>query len=609
MTVSGQKWLASFMRSTMNVKTITRPIFRFNVMLLAAAVSFVVFCAPPAVQAQSNGLTLPKLSDTILSPRFPRAETIGMINQIRPSRIEWHYLSDDRHFTSLKQALPSGHFSAAINANPPLSGNEGWAQDFDGKPLIAPWMVSWGAKWASVASPVTRAFILNQVDQLLAKNVDGIQIDDGLFQFSAEAWGGGDFSPDSLRGFGPWLAANIPAATLQTFDIQAGPSFDFKAYLTQKHGIRTAADYMRLRNLPVLGLWRQYLMANVMDFNRQVRAKLAAHPRRPLLSANLGYLRPMDSTVAQASVVDFSMSELPIDSKPSHFGVWGATAQALNIPFVGAFAGTTSVARFRHMIALAYAHNINPIFPWDVFVPTTGTNPVPRYFGRTQDFIDLYDFARNNAALLDHRQPGATVGLVVATEHYDEAALYRLADLLAAHNTPYRIILTGGVYSPRPLPTAADVAGLRRLVMVTGPQTYAPDVITRLQQLKVPMIPANQMTAGIASSLGLGSIGSLSAWSLKVMHRLGAPTQHVIHIVPNVYETGSLIGSVTLRQNTSFGFENVSRYILHRPGQAPMTIDARLNGRTSVSITLPQIRDWAILVPDQTTLRATKPGR
>jgi hypothetical protein len=69
----------------------------------------------------------------------------------------------------------------------------------------------------------------------------------------------------------------------------------------------------------------------------------------------------------------------------------------------------------RCVIATAYALGSHVLVPWDVYLKSTPEGSV-RYFGRPEDFADLYGFVRACAEFLDGYEEAAVGSLTALTE-------------------------------------------------------------------------------------------------------------------------------------------------------------------------------------------------
>jgi len=76
------------------------------------------------------------------------------------------------------------------------------------------------------------------------------------------------------------------------------------------------------------------------------------------------------------------------------------------------------VATTRKVIATCYACGGHLIVPWDVYM---GTGK-PRYFGRPEDYADLYKLVRDHAARFDGYEDAAAVGKGISDPRHRKLA-------------------------------------------------------------------------------------------------------------------------------------------------------------------------------------------
>lgn len=388
----------------------------------------------------------PKHSDVVFSTRFKRDNAVETAKSFGATRVEWVYASEqDREFL-LQLKSSAGWVGGTLNSNVKTPNDEGVAQDFDGNQLIAPWMKTWGAKWVTTTNPLTRKALFDWASSYVSAGADSIQFDGQALQLHSAYWGG-DFSPTSLSGFREFLQHYPDKKKLASLGIQDLDGFDYKEYLRKVHGIRNNTDYLRNhRSLPTTPLWAQYLTESVSEFFRELRQHLdiTAGHHFPL-SMNLTLIdRPSEANqdFLLAEFVDYVIAETPInDEADLHARV--ATFRALGIGYIPSTA-PSSVAEGRKAISTLYALGAVPLIPWDVYVGTGPDGKPTRYFGKVEEYGDLYHFVRQNPQLFDGWEAAPVVGIVIPIDKYREADTMRLVRRLVSNRVPFAFVLTGG---------------------------------------------------------------------------------------------------------------------------------------------------------------------
>ncbi len=386
---------------------------------------------------------VPKKSDVIFSTRFKRDNAVEVARSFSATRIEWVYSTDSEFVRSLQLVAP--WFGGTLSSTMPLPKDEGIARDFDGNPIVAPWMKSWGAKWITTTDPRTREILQGIARQYLNLGASSIQIDDPLLQLRCADWGG-DFSESSIAGFREFLATYPDQAELERVGIRNPQEFDYKQFLFTSHNIRTAKEYGdRYHGLPTTSLWLRFLKESVISHYRSFRryvdeAKGSVVP----LSMNLALYGPDESKTefilapfADYAIVETRIHDLDLVS------LQAATYRALGIGYVPSIVPRTK-AENRAAIATLYAMGAQPLVPWDVYINNGSDNKPTRFFGSPEDYGDLYRFVRDHAALFDDYDQVAEVGILVPVDHYLIKATAALVRRLLRENIPYALVPIGG---------------------------------------------------------------------------------------------------------------------------------------------------------------------
>jgi hypothetical protein len=217
-----------------------------------------------------HGIT-PPLSAVVFCTRFKRLEAVPMVRAFGANRIEWVYLPDATFASALHEA--SSWVGGSLSGMGPLPDSAGFAMDFDGHVLAAPWAKSFDGRWASSNHPATQQAYAARVQGLMAMGADSIQHDDPQMQAFSALYQGGDFNPSTVKLFPAWLAANATEAELAVSGL-ADMGTDYREWLRNRHGIKGAEDYLRRwRTLPSSTLWLRFIRSTVLDHMRRVRAQ------------------------------------------------------------------------------------------------------------------------------------------------------------------------------------------------------------------------------------------------------------------------------------------------------------------------------------------------
>lgn len=318
----------------------------------------------------------PRYSDVCFSSRWKHPsnaddtlDTFPTAAAFHASRLDWVY-SDDK--TWIQEVKKRGYqYGGTVNANlPDTKGgqNLGRILDSGGNRLTAPWMEGWGVYWGCVNSDDYRATYLAHAKRLIDAGADFIQVDDPRMNMAAMAWGGCHCS-----------FCKSKAATSGS----------------------TVNDIQKV---------------SVEDFFKEMGRQIDTYAGRHVPFSSNNYNSDWTSPY---NLFDFGMAELPIkDANPqtiyAKFKATERLAKAQIFTFVSEDIGFT-----RKVIATSYASGGHLIVPWDVYLKSTPTGSI-RYYGKPEDYADLYGFVRGNAGILDGYEDAAVSGKNLSDNRYDK---------------------------------------------------------------------------------------------------------------------------------------------------------------------------------------------
>lgn len=428
--------------------------------------------------------SVPAKSDVVFSSRFERPQAPDVAKSFGASRIEWVYSIDTAFVASLQRAAP--WYGGAINANGPLPSEDGYARDFDGQVLVAPWMKAWGGQWYSVASPVTRRVLLERAKSVIDAGGRSLQVDDPLFQLQAVMFHGGDFSEAALSGFRRYLADYPDRAKLRDLGLD-DTAVDYRDYLRARHKVRDAKDYKsRFRNFPSTSIWIDYSRRVVADFTLELRGVLrAARPKALALSMNLTSFTEPDGKHKMfflTDYLDYAMSETYINDAVE-LASQAATLRALGVGYVPSLV-PRSASENRVAIAKLYAMGATPIVPWDTYAGNDSAGKAKRYFGTLEEYGDLYAFVRAQPGLFDRHEPTPVVGILVPIASYKSGPTKNLVALLQQNRIPFAFV-TLGMSDGQPRMPAARLKRFKLLVAVNPDSDFAKEDLALLKQAGV----------------------------------------------------------------------------------------------------------------------------
>lgn len=234
------------------------------------------------------------------------------------------------------------------------SRQQGRILDEKGELVTGPWMRAFKGWWGCMNSPEYRAVYLDYVKMYIDAGAALLQMDDPGENYTAVRWGG--------------------------------------CYC--RHCRQKAAG---LDKSPP-----EIQKESTEEFYRWIRAEIDAYAKRHVpFSCNA---KPGDPCFFDFAF-DFGLAELA-EGHAQPDALYRAVCdaerrgKALMFTYV-----STSLARTRAAIGVAYACGTQIIVPWDVYIATGK----PRYFGKPEEYADLYGFARAAARYLDGYEDAAVL--------------------------------------------------------------------------------------------------------------------------------------------------------------------------------------------------------
>lgn len=477
-------------------------------------------------------LRTPLGGDVIFSARRAQPEAAQIAQSFRANRIEWVYSTDAGFVANTK--LKGYAVGLTLNANPIVEGDDGYARNFDGDVVIAPWMKTWGAKWATSTSAKTTSVLLENARRLVAVGADSIQFDDPALQYASATWANGDFSPSSLEGFSKFIQRADVATAATRAGLRPGSPETYKEFVTRTYGVNSAAEYARRRGtFSSTPIWEYYLMSSVREFHASLKKLLATEKSKYTpLSFNLN-VQPDERSLFIADIPDYLITESH-DFDPASIATRTATTRAIPTGYVASLVPKDTNST-RASIALHYAHGAPVVVPWDVYMPDIAGIAQTRFFAKAQDFTDIFDFVRQNRQLLDHADVPPFVQIAIPLANPNKKELRRIVDILTQHSIPFVFSFSGGLFKKYSL--AASQLGAARVVVQLGPATdFNADDAKTLGSLASKAIPASSITDtwaadntpikvvnGTGVNLNLRSANSTA--SVAALHLVTVPSQ------------------------------------------------------------------------------------
>ena len=385
--------------------------------------------------------------------------------------------------------------------------------------------------------------------------------------------------------------------------IESLDGFDYGVFLRDS-GIDTETYRKRVENDLPLGreyLTFQYTSASAfVDEVRKYAENLVKHPL--MLSVNSAANGAKSLVIADkltyfCGEVDRDAEEREFATKPILVFKLG---DALDRPQVSTASGQdwaycmehdlTGLVRTWVAQSYAYGHQLMaPVKQW-AYTKEKGTH---WWETDPDDFTDLYQFIRANAALFDDHDAIADVGLVYSNANFRryQRQAAKVAVELAHANVPFRLLLAGDDWLPNRI-TAKDVADLKAII-VTEPLDLDAEQQTVLDAAADRVISLDRLPGMLAPQVTV-----TGADNVTVIPRATADGRYAIHLVNRNYdgESDAMIAQTefTVSLSTSLFDGEPNSATLHAPGAEPVAL-ALTKSPDAIDLRIPTLDLWAII--------------
>lgn len=381
-----------------------------------------------------------KASDVCMRSLRPRPinssdpyDTLEAIRGFHVTRLEWTYgLTKD--FIAKVEDL--GCTASGAVANGSLKGvsrdGDDWflklnALDLNGKAVEAPWMRAWPghALWHCVNNPAAREAYLDYVKDQIDQGVQDLQRDDPTMNYHATQWGG-CFCKYCMTGFRDYLGRHATDETLRRCGIEDVQQFDYAEYLRARNA-PSGDDFAKYPEDDLKRLFLEFQEQSTIEFHRWWRKELNEYAGRYVpVSSNNGatHFGPIHS-LFDCYIGELSYSRAQPESlydlsrQVEQLG----KGQTVTMPLRRDAEETREwIDTTRRTIATAYALGMHIEAPWDTYLPVRDATHPPRYFGKPEDFSDLFAMVRAKRELLDGYELAAATGGMIDEDRWTPEA-------------------------------------------------------------------------------------------------------------------------------------------------------------------------------------------
>ncbi len=403
----------------MSARQTTSTITLASVAALVLIFAPCLFAAPPDLRTVTEVAVqrrlppgAPKASDVCFSDRFKRGK-FDLIKAFHTTRIDWVYTERNEPYISAAKAngysfVSASFFPPALADTPGSKTYEmGRAVTLDGEMFTWPGRVE---NHGCYNNPHYRRIWLEHAHQEVDAGADAIQVDScGYGTYILHR--GGCYCRFCLAGFREHVREHTTPGERTSLGIEDIASFDYADYL--RRGQANAE--------PLNAMFRDFQMESSLRFLRDVHQEIDTYAGRKISNSTnsvgplLDWLYP---------VHDYGVCEAYAQSEgvPKFF-YNERMRRSLEVgqPIVWTLAATDKPLT-RRFIAICYALGSQMIVPWDVFLPSGGR----RYYGKPEEYADLYGFVRANAEYLDGYQEAAVSGPGLRENRYGDSRPLRI---------------------------------------------------------------------------------------------------------------------------------------------------------------------------------------
>jgi hypothetical protein len=359
-----------------------------------------------------------------------------------------------------------------------------------------------------------------------------MQRDEPGGNLNATRWGG-CFCDHCMQGFRRYVARRTTPGRRAELGVGDIESFDYREHLRAAKA-PVGDPFGRWDGGELKKLFVEFQTNATIEFHKRTRQALDEYAgRRIPFSCNNGVRRWSEIEFG----FDWAFGELAYGHATAH-QIYRAMREAarhhrtqiVTMPKKGNYDNLQEwERRTRQTIAMAYACGGHCMVPWDVYMP----HDAPRYFGKPEQYADLFGFIRANRRYFDKYEEAAAAGHGVAGHGEDGSAGVQIvgSDTVSAmvravpgdRNAPVVVHLVDWSASPAAFTLKVDPArffGDRPLELrLLRPQPYAKpdhDAAEETGDFR-PLSEAVQLSEGHVGSV---EIPALRPWGMVVVEAI-----------------------------------------------------------------------------------------
>lgn len=537
-------------------------------------------------------------SDVCFTSRSKHTNSVEMFSAFEANRLLWTYVAEPK-FTADFRGARAETFQCAINSLPGTAETAAHAMDFDGAPMVAPWMRAFSRKspvyWGCNNRPRFLEISVDRAKKAIDAGADMLQFDDWSLVVSASSWGGACFCENCMALFPEDIRRHLPKDELAKMEVPATGPFDYRAYLRSHHGITNATSYAaQKKTLPTTPHFEAFQRRSVREFFRRLGQRIDAIAGRHVpMSINSNLAHPSQQRQFIADLVDFVQGEtlrFPLDGlslaakTAGALGKWHVfVTQSLDVP------------EARVGIASAYALGQLPMVPWDMYMGSDEEKVQPRGWGTPEQYGDLFHFVRANRQLFDCFESTAVAGLVINLDDFDRSLTLEACRRLLDAQVPFAIIPCGHSYFDVAM-DAHRLSGLAALFVVGSINDLAPADRATLQQAATD-IPI--LDPGRANDNDLKDLAIAEIWAPDGVHVIARSHRDpknktlMLHVLNRASQGREIKWISILLKDQALQGSKAKGVRWHAPGMPDADVETE-DWPNGTRILIPRMREWGL---------------
>jgi hypothetical protein len=437
-------------------------------------------------------------ADICFSTRWKNPKSFDVMKAFHANRVLWVYAADKNFIQQCREA-GAETYQGAFNSTPRKVDESAYARNIEGQRVVAPWMVAFDRKnpvyWGCNNQPAFMEASISSAKKYVDAGADMLQFDDWQMTVSAGAWGGSCFCEKCMEGFRRYLQERLPIAKLKELGIEDIGQFNYRQYLGERFQIKDDKTYKeKKRALPTNEYFEDFQRRSVRAFFAELRKRINAEAGRVVpLSINSTLVRPGQEYNFIVDITDFFLGE-----------TWALTLPNILIGCkaaegVGKWQVFSPIPRDvgETRLALAATYALGQLFlvPWDIYMGSDASGIKPRYFGKAEEYGDLYEFVHKNAPLFNEYETPAKVGVITNTDQYETVRTREVCQRLLEAQVPFTFVTPGHSYYDHSL-DPKRLSQFDTLVRLNELEDFAPQDRATTESVadKVPVIHYSKLT-------------------------------------------------------------------------------------------------------------------